>query len=117
MRKILRLALVGAFACALTAAGKPVNTSALDVFFENTIKVTSSAGEEFIYFNRDGTFTSTGPAGDAFGTWRINGNQICTKTKDAGESCGVIEPNRSVGDHWEHILNGETITIDILQGR
>ncbi len=117
MRKILRLALIGVFACALLAANKPVSASALDVLFDNTIKITSSAGEEFIYFNRDGTFTSTGPAGDAFGTWRINGNQICTKTKDAAESCGVIEPNRSVGDHWEQTLNGETIAVDIIKGR
>jgi hypothetical protein len=108
---------VGVFACAIVAAGKPVNTSALDALFDNTLKITSSAGEEYIYFNRDGTFTSTGPAGDTFGTWRINGTQICTKTKDASESCGVIDPNRSVGDHWEHTINGETVSIDILKGR
>ena len=90
---------------------------ALEAAYDNTIKITTKDGEELIYFNRDHTFTTTGAGGDTIGTWKITGDKICTKTKDAAESCGVIEPNRSVGDQWQHQLDGETVTIELVQGR
>lgn len=93
--------------------------SALESAFNNTIKITSKDGDEYVYFNRDGTFTSAGPGPDmdAIGTWKIAGDKICTKTKDAAESCGVVEPNRAVGDKWQHKIGGDTVTVEIVKGR
>jgi hypothetical protein len=106
-----------AFCATSSFAAAPAG--ALEAAFNNTIKITSKDGEELIYFNRDGTFTSTGPGPDqdTIGTWKVNGGKVCTKTKDAAESCGVIEANRAVGDHWQHKINGDTITIEIVKGR
>ncbi|MFZ1989959.1 MAG: hypothetical protein WAW96_09330 [Alphaproteobacteria bacterium] len=107
-------------ALAATPASEPAaNTSALEAAFNNTIRITSKDGEELIYFNRDGTFTSTGPGPDqdAIGTWKVDGNKICTKTKDAAESCGMIEPGRSVGDKWQHKIGDDTVTVEIVKGR
>jgi hypothetical protein len=104
------------FLASASLAG-PAAPTGLEAAFDNTIRITSKNGEEFIYFNRDGTFTSSGPAGDEFGTWKVDGSKICTKTKDAAESCGVIELNRAVGDKWEHKLGDETVTIEIIKGR
>ena len=95
----------------------PAPPGSFDVLLKNTIRITSSQGEEFVYFNADNTFMTRGPDGDTYGRWRIDGDKICTKVKDAAKSCGAIEPNRSVGDHWEHQLNGETDTLEIVQGR
>jgi hypothetical protein len=104
-----------AIGIALANPGPPPGS--LDVIFKNTIKITSNEGEEFVYFNPDQTFMTRGPDGDSYGRWRIVGDQICTKVKDTPESCGIIEANRAVGDHWQHQLGGETITIEIVQGR
>ena len=116
------LAITAFSVTASLAAAPPASApaaGALEAAFNNTIKITSKDGEEFIYFNRDGTFTSTGPGPDqdTIGTWKINGGKICTKTKDTAESCGVMEPNRAVGDHWQHKINGDTITVEIVKGR
>ena len=106
-------------ALAAPPATTPATTNALEAAFNNTIKITSKDGEELIYFNRDGTFTSTGPGPDqdAIGTWKVDGNKICTKTKDAAESCGMIEPGRAVGDKWQHKIGDDTVTIEIVRGR
>lgn len=100
-------------------APSAATASALEAAFSNTIKITSKDGDEYVYFNRDGTFTSTGPGPDqdSIGTWKITGNKICTKTKDAAESCGVIEPGRAVGDKWQHKIGDDTITVEIIKGR
>jgi len=90
---------------------------AFDVLFKNTIKITWSAGEEYVYFNPDKTFMTRGPDGDTYGEWSVDGDKICTTVKGAAESCGLIEANRTVGDHWQHQLNGETVTIEIVKGR
>ena len=97
----------------------PASGGALDAAFTNTIKITSKDGEEYVYFNRDGTFTSTGPGPDmdSIGTWKINGDKICTKTKEAPESCGVIQLNRAVGDKWQHKIGDDTVTVEIVKGR
>ena len=104
---------------AATPATSVAATNALEAAFNNTIKITSKDGEELIYFNRDGTFTSTGPGPDQdeIGTWKIDGNKICTKTKDTAESCGTIEPNRTVGDKWQHKIGDDTVTVEIVKGR
>ena len=106
-------------ALAAAPASAPANTNALEAVFNNTIKITSKDGEELIYFNRDGTFTSSGPGPDqdSIGTWKIDGNKVCTKTKDAAESCGMIEPGRAVGDKWQHKIGDDTVTIEIVRGR
>lgn len=109
--------LVLPFILALGWAGIAVANPALEPIFENTVRITSSDGRVDIYFNRDGTFTSRGPQGDKFGTWRVDGEKVCTKIRNAKESCGVIEPGRTVGDEWEHIVAGETITVAIIAGR
>ena len=120
----LAVALAAFLAGAALAATPPANapaasTNSLETAFSNTIKITSKDGEELIYFNRDGTFTSTGPGPDQdeIGTWKVDGNKICTKTKDAAESCGVIEPGRAVGDKWQHKIGDDTVTIEIVKGR
>ncbi len=104
---------------AAAPAATATAASALEAAFTNTIKITSKDGDEYVYFNRDGTFTSSGPGPDmdSIGTWKIEGDKICTKTKNAAESCGVIEPNRTVGDKWQHKIGDDTVTVQIIKGR
>ena len=91
----------------------------LDGTFNNTVKITSKDGEELVYFNPDGSFIDIGPGPDqdSSGTWKVKGDQICTKTKDTPESCGVFRPGRTVGDKWQHKIGDDTVTIEIIKGR
>ncbi len=89
----------------------------MEATFGNTVKISGEEGDVFVYFNRDGTFTSSGPKGDEFGTWKIVGDKVCTHTKGGGESCGVVQPNRKVGDKWQQIVDGKPVDVQILPGR
>jgi hypothetical protein len=124
----LMAGIVGAFALAglagadtapgadTPAAAKPV-ADPMEAAYANTVKISGKDGDVYVYFNRDGTFTSTGPGGDKFGTWKIVGDKVCTHTKDGGESCGVVQPNRKVGDKWTQDIDGETLQVEIIPGR
>lgn len=93
----------------------------MDGVFGNTVKITTDDQVLLVYFNPDKTFVSRGPAGDEYGIWRIDGEQICTKVKkgDAydAESCGVMQPGRKVGDTWEHEVDGKKVKVEIIAGR
>ena len=84
---------------------------------EAAVRIAGKEGETTVLFNRDGTFSSSGPKGDKFGSWKIVGDKVCTHTKDGGESCGVIQANRQVGDRWTQTIDGEAIEVTITAGR
>lgn len=109
---IIALVLVAAAPAAATAG----NTSAIAATFGNTVHITSDTDNLYIYFNADGTFTTSGTDGQQIGTWKIEGGKICTKIKDQ-TSCGLVEAGRQVGDEWQHTLDGQTVTIRIEKGR
>lgn len=102
-------------ASAPAAAAMPA-ADPMEGTYGNTVKLTGKDGDYYYYFNRDGTFTSSEPNGEQFGTWKIVGDKVCTHTK-AGESCGVVQPNRKVGDKWSPVVNGEAVQVEIIAGR
>ena len=85
--------------------------------FDNTVRAKTKDGATNFYFNRDGTFTSRGQKGDQFGAWRIEGDKVCTHIKATPESCGVVQPNRKVGDKWNQQFDGDTVEMEIVSGR
>jgi hypothetical protein len=104
--------------CDETAPAAPTEAaSPLEATFANTVRIKGKDGEVLVYFNRDGTFTSRGAKGDQFGTWKIVGDKVCTHTKAGGDSCGIVQPNRSVGDKWSQEVEGETLDVEIIRGR
>lgn len=112
------LALPPAMADDLTAPPEaaPSGPSPIEATFANTVRITGQDSVTYVYFNRDGTFISRGEKGDQFGTWKIEGGRICTRTK-AGDSCGTLQPDRKVGDKWVHMIGGETFEVAIISGR
>jgi hypothetical protein len=91
--------------------------SPLEGLFGNTVHISGKSGDVYIYFNKDGTFTSRGPKGDTFGTWKIVGEKICTMTKGGGQSCGLVQPGRKPGDKWQTQVEGETVDVEVTPGR
>jgi uncharacterized GH25 family protein len=117
--------LLGALAFAPALADDPApdpetaqpGPSPIEATFANTVRITTKDSVTLVYFNRDGTFTSHGPKGDEFGTWKIEDGKICTQTKLGGNSCGLVQADRKVGDKWVQVVAGETFEIEILRGR
>lgn len=117
----------GLFAAILLAAGvggavaviadSALAPNPLEGAFGNTVKITGSDGEALVYFNRDGTFTAQNTDGAQLGTWKIVGDKVCTRTKKGGESCGVVQPDRRVGDRWVQALDGDQVSLTIVVGR
>jgi len=120
--------LLGAFALVPALADEPASVTAppedsapsgpspIEATFANTVRITGQDSVTYIYFNRDGTFISRGEKGDEFGTWKIEDGKICTHTK-SGDSCGIVQPDRKVGDKWTHRIGGETFEVAIIAGR
>lgn len=104
------------FAALALAPARAGDISPLIATFGNTVHITAGNDELYVYFNADGTFTTSGSDGQQIGTWQVKDGKVCTKIKDE-TSCGVVEPSRQVGDEWQHTLNGETVTIEIEKGR
>ncbi|MFO1186143.1 MAG: hypothetical protein U1E87_00990 [Alphaproteobacteria bacterium] len=94
----------------------PSGPSPIEATFANTVRITGQDSVTYVYFNRDGTFISRGEKDDGFGTWKIEDSKICTHTK-SGDSCGVVQPDRKVGDKWTHMIGGETFEVAIIAGR
>ncbi len=128
MRSTIGLISIAIAACSFAsvangAAPVPVAAPAgpaanpMEATFGNTVKISGEDGDVFVYFNRDGTFTSRGPKGDEFGTWKIVGDKVCTHTKSGGESCGVVQLGRKVGDKWQQQVDGKMVDVTILPGR
>jgi hypothetical protein len=116
MRTRAMLALSLSVACLALAPAGAGDVSPLIATFGNTVHISAGDDDLYVYFNADGTFTTSGSDGQQIGTWQIKDGKICTKIKEE-TSCGVIEAGRQVGDEWKHTLNGETVSVAIEKGR
>lgn len=114
--RIGALVALSLFAAIAGGAVSAAEMSPLAGMFGNTVHIFTGKDEIYVYFNADGTFTTSGSDGQQIGTWKIVDGKICTKIKTE-TSCGVIEPGRRVGDEWQHTLDGEEVTIEVVKGR
>ena len=65
-----------------------------------------------VKFTPDGKFTAFD--GQITGTWRIDGDRLCTVSNvEPGESCAIYPKDKKSGDSFEVTGNGGSATIKI----
>ena len=83
--------------------------------FGNTLKVEVDELTTLYYFNDDGTFSTDD---GTEGTWKIEGEDVCTYNGEQLLTCGPVIEGRQVGDTWQTTADDGTVTtLTLIQGR
>ena len=95
MRKIF----LASLAAAAAALALPAQASTLTEVTTHGMVVTIADMDIDVAFTPDGKFTALN--GAVSGTWRIDGDKLCTTTPEAGENCSVYPADKKSGDTFE----------------
>jgi hypothetical protein len=114
--------IVAATALTLSAAAG-LAQSDMNIFFANTLVMTSAEGAEFkLHINENGTYHGIAPDGSEFtGTWEQNdAGEACFTRKQPAELppvCNALN-GAAVGDTWESTMaDGTAVTVTLAEGR
>jgi len=77
----------------------PTYASTLTEVTSHGMVVTIADMDIDVAFTPDGKFTALN--GAVTGTWRIDGDKLCTTTAEAGETCSVYPADKKSGDTFE----------------
>jgi len=77
----------------------PACASTLTEVTSHGMVVTIADMDIDVAFTPDGKFTALN--GAVTGTWRIDGDKLCTTTAEAGETCSVYPADKKSGDTFE----------------
>jgi len=77
----------------------PACASTLTEVTSHGMVVTIADVDIDVAFTPDGKFTALN--GAVTGTWRIDGDKLCTTTAEAGETCSVYPADKKSGDTFE----------------
>jgi hypothetical protein len=87
----------------------------------NTFVVTNAEGTTLhYYFNADGGFTASTPAGDqvAAGAYEVADGQLCITPTGGERGCTPYVGDKNVGDTWtQNGTDGGQITVTLQAGR
>ena len=109
-------------AAAVLFVGSALASDPMASRYDNTTTVTDANGTTKVYYNKDGTLTSTQPDGSkGTGKWKVADGKLCV-TLDAGPNAGMetCSPlvERKVGDTWDVTLaNGTKAKVALVAGR
>jgi len=124
-------ALLGAapFLCVAPAAraqtpASPAEIAQLGDVFVGTLEIDVPAGGSAVkrYFAKDHTYRDTGTEGDNTGTWRLDGDRVCTQQTDPP----VLAPpycnmglHRKLGERWtvSDPVTTNTVIFTLAPGR
>jgi hypothetical protein len=122
MKRILAGLVAAAFSVSMAMAADDPMASR----YGNTVVAKGADGKEIgrTYYNADGTYERSTPAGKSKGTWKMDGGKLClTQTEPAppaaqGTVCLPFPGPKKVGDSWEVTLpDGAKATATLQQGR
>ena len=83
--------------------------------FGNTLKIEVNDLTTLYYFNEDGTFSTDD---GTEGTWKVEGEDVCTYSGDQLLTCGPVIEGRQVGDTWQTTADDGTVTtLTLIEGR
>ena len=91
----MRMFLLAATALALAA---PASAETLDEVVKHGIILVIQGMEINVAYTPDGKFTAA--EGQVTGTWKIDGDKLCTTT-DQGENCTTYPADKKSGDTFE----------------
>jgi hypothetical protein len=86
-------------AVAAAIAGPAAAGTTLEEVTAHGIVVTIADMDIDVAFTPDGKFTALN--GAVAGTWRIDGDKLCTATPEQGESCTAYPADKKSGDTFE----------------
>ena len=95
----MRNPLLLACAALTLAVAAPATAGTLEEVTTHGIVVTIADMDIDVSFTPDGKFTALN--GAVAGTWRIDGDKLCTTTPEAGENCSVYPADKKSGDTFE----------------
>lgn len=95
----MRRSLLLACAALAAAIAGPAFAGTLQEVTTHGIVVTIADMDIDVTFTPDGKFTALN--GAVAGTWRIDGDKLCTATPEQGESCTVYPADKKSGDTFE----------------
>jgi hypothetical protein len=96
MRRTLTTALAAA---ALAALAWPAAAGTLQEVTTHGMVVTIADMDIDVSFTPDGKFSALN--GAVTGTWRIDGDKLCTTTPEQGETCSAYPADKKSGDTFE----------------
>lgn len=94
--------------------------------YGNTVVTTTADGKEAgrSYYDADGKFSRTTPAGTVKGTWKLDGDKVCiTQTEPAPAAgatptCIPANGGKKAGDSWDVTLpDGTKLKATLQKGR
>ena len=95
----MRMAFITAAALAAAAIAAPVRAETLDEVVAHGMVVNIADMDIDVAFTPDHKFTALG--GSIAGTWKIEGDKLCTTTAEQGESCTAYPAGKKSGDTFE----------------
>ena len=95
MRKLI----ITAAGLAALAIAAPVRAETLDEVVAHGMVVNIADMDIDVAFTPDHKFTALG--GAIAGTWKIDGDKLCTTTAEQGESCTAYPAGKKSGDTFE----------------
>ncbi|NWH08620.1 MAG: hypothetical protein HXY22_08280 [Alphaproteobacteria bacterium] len=103
-----------AAAIALVPVMALADDTAMQGAFGNTVKIATASGEVTLFFEPDGTYSSSSGAG---GLWRISGEKVCLQPTGGAEECEINAKAAGAGDSWQQPYKGGQATVTIVGGR
>jgi hypothetical protein len=99
MRTPIAIIIAATAALALGAIATPALADTLEEVTSHGMVVTIADMDIDVAFTPDGKFTALG--GAISGTWKIDGDKLCTTTAEQGESCTTYPSGKKSGDTFD----------------